>query len=104
MTLHFDVVSILDWIARLALGASFARIGLHYLKGGLQIWIEPGASFWGFYEKVESTIAWLSVSLQKFGSKRAVAAESIKELLEEPEVRQVDVEVTTRSAESQLKP
>lgn len=94
-----DVGRVLDWVVWASFGASIARVGVHWLKGGLAIWIEPGASFWTAYSKLEDTLAWLSISLSKFGKRDQVAADSIKDLLEHPKVSEVDVTVTSVEAQ-----
>ena len=51
--------------------ASFLRLLLHWLEGGLAIWIKrkPESAFWGFYDKLQATVAYVAVSLQAFGKK-----------------------------------
>lgn len=89
-----DLLVIFDWLARIAFLASLVRVALHWAKDGVVLWIEPGASFWGFYAKLEATMAWLAISLQKFGSRRQVAEEAIKDMLEHPVGQEVNVTVT----------
>jgi hypothetical protein len=93
-----DLVTIINWLARISLAASFARVALHWAKDGLAIWIEPGASFWRFYSNVESTFAWLAVSLTKFGRKEQVAEDAIKDVMEHPKGQEVAVTVTAVEA------
>ena len=89
-----DVERVIDWIVWASFLASAARVGLHWMKGGLEIWIRPAAPFWGFYDRVESTLGWLSVSLSKYGKRTQVAEEAIKDVLEHPPVESVSVTVT----------
>ncbi len=92
--MQVDLMDIIDWIARISLVASAVRLGLHWLKGGLEIWVkDPTSKFWGFYSNVEATLGWLAVSLQKFGKKEQVAGEAIKDLLENQPRREFDVTV-----------
>jgi hypothetical protein len=89
-----DVVQVIDWITRVSLAASLARVALHWAKDGLAIWIEPGASFWNVYAKLEASLGWLSVSLSKYGKREQVAEEAIKDVLEHPVGQEVSVTVT----------
>ena len=68
-------------------------------KDGLQIWIKPESSFWSFYDRLEGTLAWLSVSLSKYGKRTQVAEEAIKDVLEHPPTQEVDVTVTSKPVE-----
>jgi len=78
---HLTVTDLLNWATRIVTGATAVRIGLHWARQGLAIWIEPGASFWSFYDKVELTMAYLAGSLAALGRKK------IESTIEEPVTR-----------------
>lgn len=89
-----DVGAVLDWLARIALVASAARVGLHWGRDGLKIWFKPESAFWPYYTRIEDTLGWLSVSLAKFGKRERVAEDAIKEVFAHPPGTNVDVTVT----------
>jgi hypothetical protein len=65
------LTQLIDYLVYASVIASFARIALNHLRAGLAIWISEGSRFWFFYAKVEATVAWLALSLDKFKKREA---------------------------------
>lgn len=63
-----------DWIALIAqitMGASIVRIALHWLRNLPLLQVIPATSgFWKAFDLIESTLAYISISLAAFGKKR----------------------------------
>lgn len=47
--------------------ASLLLVGLHWLRGALEIWIAPQSPFWNFYDKTIKTIEYISFSRKALG-------------------------------------
>ncbi len=67
---HYTVADALNLLTNIVAGASAVRIGLHWLRGFLENWIEPQSPFWHWYGKVETSAAYVSISLAAFGKKK----------------------------------
>ena len=68
--LHYTVGDWLDLAAKIMAVASVLRIGLHWLRGLLAISIGEGSKFWLFYDKLELSLTYISVSLAAYGKKK----------------------------------
>jgi hypothetical protein len=70
---NLTIGQVLAWLAVASASASVVRIVLHYLRGGLVIWIaldeKNPSRFWRVYGKLEATAAWLALALGKFARK-----------------------------------
>jgi hypothetical protein len=75
------IEKIFTWAALISFIASWLRIGIDKLEEPLHIWTERPGLF-NFLDKVENTLAWVSVSLTKFGTQKGQIVQSLSTLVE----------------------
>ena len=69
MLMHESAAEWIHWLATVTFISSLLRIGLHWLRGLLEISIATTSSFWSIFDKVERSLAYISISLAAFGKK-----------------------------------
>ena len=71
--IDLSVSSLIKYAAEASFGASLLRVALHWTRGLVKEWVSPASRLWLFYDKMESTLSYISISLAAYGQKTAAS-------------------------------
>ena len=72
--MKLSVENLLTYLSYIVTVATVLRIGLHWGRELLKVWVPPRSSLWPFYDKIELSLAYIAGSLAAFGRKTPLSS------------------------------